>query len=585
MFLPTLTRARKTEPSDTSPRQRLRVAGAALAAAALAVGAMTLGLAAPAHAATVTGAITNVAITPTSPAEGSQITTNIDWKVPDGTQVGDTFTLTLSSYLKNLPLGFALRDPATGAIVANATLSSTSPAVITFTMTAYASEHYRTSGTAFVTSNFDSSRVPAGTPTTFTSTTSDGQAFSTVVTPTGGTPAGSESAQKYGSFARPDQGRTDPTDFLIFHVTTPEGPLDQATITDAVPVGQTWTYDCSTIQFQNGTLNASGAFTSATAAVPTSQSCTTSSFSASFGPQVAGHVFRVRIAASLAAATGTTTPAQTFRNRATVAWVTAGTPHSQSVQSATTQATGGGAGAGTNPVAGVSITKGDSNGNAADTAATAATLPANGTATLEYVVTNSGTDPLTNLQVTDQLLANGTVTGLTCDFSALGGPSSGTAFSGHFAVGATFDCTAQLTGVTTTGGDHHDVGTVTATGVNSGSAVTASNDYFAVVTSQPAGGGTNAGGTTPPAGGTGGGTTGGTPVGNGHRQRRGRPRRSGSVAPAATGSTPVTSTALAYTGTDVVGPLGVAGGLFGLGIALTVLAGIRRRRIAADAGE
>ncbi|RKR75539.1 Ig-like domain-containing protein [Frondihabitans australicus] len=574
------SRARRTSSPEAPSHRRAPRVLAALAVAALAIAGATLGLSAPASAAMISGAITDVSITPTSPAEGGQVTTNIDWKVPDGTQEGDTFTLTLSSYLKNLPLGFALRDPATGAIVANATLSSTSPAVITFTMTAYASQHFETHGTAFVTSNFNAQAVPAGVPTTFTSTTGDGQTFSTVVTPTGGTPAGTASPTKYGSFARADQGRTDPTDFLIFHVTTPEGPFDSATIRDAVPAGQTWTYDCSTIQFQNGTLNAQGQFVSATAATPTAQSCTTTSLTASFGAQVAGHVYRVRIAASLAAATGDTTPAQTFRNTANVSWVTAGTPHAQSVQSATTQATGGGTGVGTNPVAAVAITKGDSLGNAADTEATAATLPADGEATLEYVVTNTGTDALTNVQVADQVLANGTVTGLTCDFTALGGPASGTSFSGHFPVGATFDCTASLSGVAAAAGDHHDIGTVTATGVTSASNVTASNDYWAVVTAQPAGGaptGPGNGTTGPGAPGTPGGTgTGGN--GGGTTGAGGAPA-GGPVAPAATDVTPVnTASSLAYTGTDVVGPLGVAGSLLGLGLVLSVVAGVRRRR-------
>lgn len=579
MFLATLTRAQKSASTDPSPRSRLRQVGAALAAAALVVGAMTLGLAAPAHAATVTGAITNVAVTPTTPKQGGQLTTDIDWKVPDGTQSGDTFQLTLSSALTNLPSDFALRDPATNAVVANAVLSQTDPAVITFTLTDYASTHYATHGTAYVTSTFSATAAPSGVPTPITSTTGDGSSFTTVITSTG--VVGNRAAPvKYGTFASSDQGRTQPADFLVYRIDSPVGPFDTVSVSDAVPIGQRWLYDCSTFRTFFETIGANNAVTSAVPATPTSSSCTTGDVSAAFGAADATHMYVIRVAVSLPTATGSTGAPQTFLNHANVSTTTVGVTTSQVAYASNIQSSDGGAGAGSNPVAGVSIAKGDSKGNAADTAATAATLPANGTATLEYVVTNSGTDPLTNVQVTDQLLANGTVTGLTCDFSALGGPSSGTAFSGHFAVGSTFDCTAQLSGVTTAGGDHHDVGTVTATGVNSGSAVTASNDYFAVVTSQPAGAGTNAGGTTPPAGGTGGGTP-GTGTGDGTGATPG----SGSVAPAATGSTPVTSTTLAYTGTDVVGPLGVAGGLFGLGIALTVLAGIRRRRIAADAGE
>ncbi len=126
---------------------------------------------------------------------------------------------------------------------------------------------------------------------------------------------------------------------------------------------------------------------------------------------------------------------------------------------------------------GVTIVKGDSDGNAADTADAAATLPT-GTATLVYRVTNSGNDALKNVTVTDQVVSNGTVTGLSCDFSALGGPSTGTTWAGPLAVGASFPCTAQLSGVQS-GGDHEDIGTVIGTGVVTGKLVTSSNPYYA----------------------------------------------------------------------------------------------------------
>lgn len=530
---------------------------------------MTLGLSAPASAATITGAIDNVSITPTAPKEGGQLTTSIDWKVPNGTQAGDTFSLTLSTYLRNLPLGFALRDPANNEIVANATLSSTSPAVITFTMTAYASTHLQTHGTAFVTSNFDGIRVPAGTQTPFTSTTPEGQSFTTVITPTGGPTINPAIPSKYGSYARADQGRLNPNDFLIYHVASPVGPFESATVSDPVPVGQSWAYDCDTLQLQDVTLDANGLQKSATPIVGGTFTCDPTNVTAAFPAQVAGHQSVLRILVSLPAATGVATPPQTFLNRAVVGWTANGVTQSQAVNSSDTQASAGGTGVGTAPVPAVTIVKGDSDGNAADTDATAATLPANGRASLVYTVTNTGSEALRGIQVTDQVVANGTVTGLSCDFSRLGGPSTGTTFAGPFAVGASFPCTAALSGVSSSGADHHDVGTITAVGATSGVPVTASNDYFAKLTAQPAGGTpTGPGAGTPPTSGTPPVTT---PVGS-------------PIAPAATPATPLAisaGTSLAYTGTDVASPLALAGLLFALGAAFTTVAAARRRRSAA----
>jgi LPXTG-motif cell wall-anchored protein len=131
------------------------------------------------------------------------------------------------------------------------------------------------------------------------------------------------------------------------------------------------------------------------------------------------------------------------------------------------------------PAPAIAIVKGDANGNAGDTTATAPDLGfAPASVGLVYTVTNTGNEPLTNVTVTDQLVANGTVTGLSCDFSTLGGPATGTTWAGPFAPGKSFTCTAQLSGVAA-GTDHEDIATVTGTGTVSGTSVTSSNPYYA----------------------------------------------------------------------------------------------------------
>ncbi len=89
-------------------------------------------------------------------------------------------------------------------------------------------------------------------------------------------------------------------------------------------------------------------------------------------------------------------------------------------------------------------------------------------------VKNTGTDPITDLTVADTSTGSGTTSDLACDFTALGGPSTGTTWQGPLPAGATFECRAALTGVTTT---HADTATVTGTGQLSSRTVSATDSY------------------------------------------------------------------------------------------------------------
>lgn len=87
---------------------------------------------------------------------------------------------------------------------------------------------------------------------------------------------------------------------------------------------------------------------------------------------------------------------------------------------------------------------------------------------LTFTITNRGKEPLVDIVVRDKVIAgSASVSGLTCDFSRLGGPSSGTRWEGPLKRGDSFRCTATLTGVKA-GEQHTDRASVTATGQNSG---------------------------------------------------------------------------------------------------------------------
>jgi hypothetical protein len=63
---------------------------------------------------------------------------------------------------------------------------------------------------------------------------------------------------------------------------------------------------------------------------------------------------------------------------------------------------------------------------------------------VKMIVTNTGTAALGTVVVSDKTLGSPRMTGLSCDFSALGGPSTGTTWAGIFKPGDSFPCTGLV---------------------------------------------------------------------------------------------------------------------------------------------
>jgi LPXTG-motif cell wall-anchored protein len=444
---------------------------ALILAVALAVLGAT-GFTAAASAKTIAGAITGVTVAPASVTLGQQVTTSITWQVPNGTKAGDTFTLTLDPKLNHLPGSFSMPDAA-GNVVATAVISSGSPAVVTFTMTDYAAHHIHVSGTAFVVSNYTASTGAQQ----FTYTSGDGKSFSNPVTVTS-SPPNRAHANKFGRWTRADQGRDNPVDFLQWNLETKSGPFDSAVLSDTLNSPQS--IDCATVVVLKGdTSGAGGVFSNGVVSPSASVNCSTSAITVHLGSAVAGQLYRVAFSVSMPTPSGETTAPVNFENTATATTAGGAGPTTSHPSASMRQSSAGGAATGTNVTPAVTILKNDAAGHPADTAGTAVSLPSGKTG-LVFIITNSGTEPLTSVVVSDHVVANGTVTGLTCAFP---GGGTGTTWPGPFAPGASFTCTATLSGVAAGATLHQDVATVNAIGDVSGTPVSDTNAYFASVPS------------------------------------------------------------------------------------------------------
>ncbi len=446
--------------------------GRLLAAVVLAVGIVGVSAAPQAQAAAIPGAVQSVTVTPPTPKASDPIRTTMTFCVPNGTQSGDFFTLTLPDLLTGVPRTFQVKDPS-GNVVARATASTSSPIVVTFTMTDYAEKHQNVCGKAAFDSVFTQTVEP-GTTQTLTFTDNTGGTFTDTVHVAPGIVVNRQNPHKYGNWADPnDQCRLSPTDCIAWRIDSPAGPFDSAHFVDPANDGQT--VSCATVHIYRADLDANGQITAKTDVTAASTvQCTAGQLDVTTGPAGANQIMTVwyRSSATTAAPIG----GVLFVNTAEVSTTRDTETTTNPVETSVRSGTAFGEGVGDN----VTIVKKDTNGNDADTEAQAATLP-DGTATLQFTITNTGLDPLIDVVVTDRVVQGGTVTGLTCQFP---GGSTGTTWAGPFAVGASFTCTAKLAGVTP-GTVHEDVATVTGTGQATGRQVSANNPYHAV-TVQPA---------------------------------------------------------------------------------------------------
>ena len=385
------------------------------------------------------------------------VTTDLTFTTPNTAVAGDTLTVTLPEVLTHWPASFQITNGAGGPVVYNVTISDTNPAIATFTLTAAGAAVDNLAVTA--TFGADVASAPPGTyPLVYkVGSSAEVTAGNLVVNaqPHNVIPTWSSKAGWF--FDGSDQCRTKTEECLAYSIGTPAGVSGTATIVD--DAGANWEHACTAIIVTVNTFNADGTTTYDRKASinpgDTGYTCSKSQL------KIVYNLDSLNLAANQNVNFGFFANALTpggvglvkYSNKATVTindkTETPGRDISSSYVGGT--ATGDS----------VSIIKRDEQGHDANTTDEAVDL-SSGSTKLVFSIVNNGTTSLTNVKVSDKVTSgSGTVNDLSCDFSPLGGPTSGVTWDGPFASRASFECTATLSGVK---GSHTDTATVTATG-------------------------------------------------------------------------------------------------------------------------
>ena len=425
-----------------------------------------------ASAAEIPGAITSVSIAEESTTYYADFEVDLTWSVPDSATAGDTFSFVLPQQVVAHTNGFDLRD-SQGRLVAVATISG---GVVTFTLTDYADTFNAVSGSAFFSAAWNSQVVTGGGPVTVDFVTST-QTFTDTVQV--GSPGSIDRGvpRKYGSWTdAADQGVTNPTDALQWRVESARGPFESVRMQDSVGGGHE--IDCSSLRSQIATaFDSAGNATNWADTGTVSSSCSTAAIDVTFPALPDGAVYRLKYATTVTDAT-----LGSYSNGATV--TQDGAPWTGSAKRVRTVAGGTGGGF-TEPH--IDIEKYASSLGATDGDADAAPgleLDANAPTPITFAIKNDGNETLVDLTVADTTDDGVAITDLSCDFSALGGPSSGTTWAGPFAVGAAFACTGSLPAMGWSS-THADTASVTATSQTTAVPVSDEDEFHATTPEAP----------------------------------------------------------------------------------------------------
>ena len=388
----------------------------------------------------------------TTIVQGSPVTigTEVDGCIPASANPDDTFELGLPAVLADWPAGFNIDDA--GGTIFVVTITG-APATAVFTLTAYGAGLQN----GCFSANFGARASAAAEGEYPLDYTLNGTPVPNPQTLTVGPPDPDEIPTEPAKVAffriGGDQCRTTTDRCLNWVFATPGGNNGSVSFVDVAQ--PSWAFECGTFRVQIITVENGGetAQTIPFADVVSGDSCspTDVAFDVDTTGLADNQYINVRVQATATVAGGD--GGITYENAAEA--TVNGTPSSISTSASSSYVGGIGQGDG------ILIEKRDSAGNDADTEQEQVTTD-DGNVDLVFTIRNVGTNDLNDVIVSD-LVTEGTalVSDLTCDFSALGGPTTGTTWDGPFESTDAFNCTATLSGVS---GLHTNVATVTAIG-------------------------------------------------------------------------------------------------------------------------
>lgn len=408
-------------------------------------------------AAVISGAITSVSVREDSAHPWDAVTLDITWAVPDSAQAGDTFTLTLPPELRAVTRGFELRAPD-GSLVATASITD---GVVTFTLTDYADSHVNVHGSAFFSARFTDATAGETEHLEFET---DGPTFTDSVDIIGSPGIDRRSTFKSGRWVDVvDQGAENPEGALRWEVQTSSGPFTQARFVDGPKSGHE--IDCDSVAGVSYTKFTDSGFAYDPAPLDGSRysvvDCSPTSLVVTAGPASDGEVLAIRYTTSVVdGATG-----DDYRNKATI--TIDGNP---STRIAVVERNDDGGDGDGELVPAIDIEKwstvdGLTDGDFDDLPGK--DLLADDDEPITMTITNTGTEQLVDVEVSDATDVGAALTGLDCTFPD---GSTGTTWSGPFMPGDSFDCTGTLPAL---GADseHSNTASVTGSGEATGSTV------------------------------------------------------------------------------------------------------------------
>ena len=445
-----------------------------------------VGLAAPAQADVIDNAITGITLQTTGDLhDNSVVNFACTWAVPPGSQPGDTFTMQLPPELAwSGATTFSLTAPDGVTPVAEAEVSNTG--LVTFTLTDYMLTHTSASGHCHFTT-----RYQATGPGEHELSFDVGSDVIRVPVTEGSecqTNCGTKVAKKLGWWI--DKATQDRMQFAIRAPATQGASTNTVTFTD--DPGPGYDLDCQSLRSvvspttsSDGAVTAPfiGAYVAANTppfaggqALPApSVTCTTTGLTVSWTSVPEAMYSEVRIQALV------TDPSLTEYVNSGVVTMN-GVDNEVGTTIKHDKPGGGGQGPAihlekwsTND-GGPATTDGTDFPGDFDTAP-GAVLVAGEPTPITFTITNTGDEDLVNIEVADATTDGPAITGISCDFSALGGPSSGTTWpQGPFKPGDSFSCTGTVPAMADDL-SHADEATVSGVGVATGSTVTSQDQW------------------------------------------------------------------------------------------------------------